>query len=305
LQFIVFLNLAIVCDEGSNLVRLLGRIGNDETENFNELEEIEIEEENDEEENHNYNIDSGITSVEEQLNGMEIEIKSFTYSKYFVYSHSNDYSNSTLEKVADVVELNDDEIYDLSNGNEVNKDLKIELGSSELQRFSCACHKFDTVTKHAFKNHGFILKLLKELSTANSKIRNCLESNRIFRDLKCKPKVDQKTRWLSGIRILLSNKRAYDKGAYNEVTVCPTSLEELEMYIQVLKPGMEFTLGMQKYRSSIADVLPSVLRLISVWDKMELESRIGKELCYFMIIFLRKKFKYELDSPVYQVQKLF
>jgi hypothetical protein len=73
------------------------------------------------------------------------------------------------------------------------------------------------------------------------------------------------------------------------------------MYIQILLPGYQFTLGMQSNHSSIADVIPSVLRLVFVWNKMEIEDAKGRELCYFLIHFLRIKFKDELNSPIYQV----
>jgi hypothetical protein len=77
------------------------------------------------------------------------------------------------------------------------------------------------------------------------------------------------------------------------------------MYLQVLLPAYEFPLGMEKNRSSISDVIPAVLRLIHVWDKTEVNDPKAKELCFFLIHFTRLKFKYELDSQVYQVLEIF
>ncbi len=61
---------------------------------------------------------------------------------------------------------------------------------------------------------------------------------------------------------------------------------------------------MQSNHLSIADDISAVLRLVFVWDKMEIDCAKGKELCYFLIHFLRLKFKDELDSPIYQVIKI-
>ena len=70
-------------------------------------------------------------------------------------------------------------------------------------------------------------------------------------------------------------------------------------------PAYQSTLGLQRNRSSIADVIPGVLYLTYVWDKMDLaDYPEAKELCFFFIHFTRIKFKYELSSPVYQVYSL-
>jgi hypothetical protein len=58
----------------------------------------------------------------------------------------------------------------------------------------------------------------------------------------------------------------------------------------------------KKSNSSIADVIPQVLLLIQYWDKVEVSNNEAKELCYFLIHFVRIKFKYELESPIYQVK---
>jgi len=147
----------------------------------------------------------------------------------------------------------------------------------------------------------YLLEILTTLSKANSEIRNCIETNKVFKNLKCRPKLNQKTRWCAAITLLLSNKRAFEKGAYDNETVCPITFHEIETYIQILMPAYWLTLAMQKNRSSIADIIPGVLRLVHIWDKMELQDAKAKELCYFLIHFARIKFKYELESPIYQV----
>jgi hypothetical protein len=169
-------------------------------------------------------------------------------------------------------------------------------GSSDLPRFSCADHKLGTVIHHALVNQKALLDILKELSRSNSEIRNCIRINGIFQDLKCRPCIYQKTRWLGAIDLLFSNKRAYDKKAFDGEIHCPIHLDVIESYIQILLPAQEFTLNMERNNSSIADVIPGVLYIVNAWDKMQLFDREAKELCYFLIHFTREKFKYELES---------
>ena len=153
---------------------------------------------------------------------------------------------------------------------------------------------------HSLLNQKYLLDIFNTLSSANSEISNCIQVNRVFRDLKCRPKIYNKARWSGGMILLLSNKRAYEKGAF-ETTECPISLEIIEMYIKILLPGYQFTLNLHSNHASIADVIPAVLYLINRWDKMEINDPEGKDLCYFLIHFMRLKFKYELESPIYRV----
>jgi hypothetical protein len=78
------------------------------------------------------------------------------------------------------------------------------------------------------------------LNSANSGIRNCIEKNRIFRNLKCRPKLDQKTRWSSALLMLLSVKKAYENGAFDGDITCPIPYETIEVYIQILFTSLAF-----------------------------------------------------------------
>ena len=144
-------------------------------------------------------------------------------------------------------------------------------------------------------------EIFKELSSSNGNYRNCIKTNKIFRDLKCRSKVYQKTRWSGGISLLFSAKLAYDKGAFSRNIICPIKLEIIKTYIQILMPSYFVTLGWEKNGSSIANVIPGVLYMINSWDKMEIKDNKARELCYFSIYFFREKFKYELESTIYHV----
>ncbi len=104
--------------------------------------------------------------------------------------------------------------------------------------------------------------------------------------------------------MLLSVKKAYENGAFDGDVTCPIPYDLIEVYIQILLPAYQFTLSLEGSNSSIADVIPGVLRLINVWDKMKIENLEARELCFFLIHFLKLKFKYELESSIYQVLKL-
>ena len=99
----------------------------------------------------------------------------------------------------------------------------------------------------------------------------------------------------------MSNKRAYDKGAYDGDEKCPIDLETIEAYIQILQPAYFTTLGWEKNSSSIADVIPQVLFLIDFWNKIDIDNSKQKELCFFLIHYCKIKFEYELNAPMYHV----
>ena len=119
--------------------------------------------------------------------------------------------------------------------------------------------------------------------------------------MKCRPRIYQKTRWLGVSNVILSNKRAYDKGAYDGEIKCPIELETIEIYIQILQPAYFTTLGWEKNSASIADVIPQVLFLIDYWNKADIDDKEAKELCFFLIHYIKIKFEYELQAPIYQV----
>ena len=129
----------------------------------------------------------------------------------------------------------------------------------------------------------------------------------MFRNLKCRPRIYQKTRWCGAILLLFSTKRAYDKGAFSDenALVCPIQLDEIETYIEILLPAYFATLGWEKNHSSIADVIPQVLYLVHFWEKLDVSDPLAKELCFFLIHFVRQKFEFELDSEIYQVKFLY
>ena len=100
--------------------------------------------------------------------------------------------------------------------------------------------------------------------------------------------------------MLESVKRAYDKKAFNEDLPCPINIETVEIYLQILTSAYKVSLGFQKNSSSISDLIPSFLKLLDIWAKLEV-TPVAKRFCRLLISCVNHKFKYELNSSVYQV----
>jgi hypothetical protein len=71
---------------------------------------------------------------------------------------------------------------------------------------------------------------------------------------------------------------------------------------KILLPAYRFNLGLQSTGSSIADVLPGIMFLKNRWEKANVDPE-ARELCYFLVHFLQIKYRFELESPIYKVNK--
>ena len=144
--------------------------------------------------------------------------------------------------------------------------------------------------------------MIKAMNAANVKIRRSHELNGIFLKLKCRLKTENLTRWSSTLFMLLSVMRAYKCGAFDGIEY-PVPFQVIELYVQLLLPAYKFSLLLQRQSSSISDVIPGLLYLINFYEKKE-KLDIDQEytdLCHLLIHFLKLKFEFELNSPIYQV----
>jgi hypothetical protein len=112
--------------------------------------------------------------------------------------------------------------------------------------------------------------------------------------------LDNLTRWLSSYLLLLSFKKTYDRNAFAEDNPCPISQAVVEKYLQILQPAYEFNLVMQRTKSTISDVIPSLKIMISKWKRMNV-SGVYRNLCNLLISAFEYKFQYEVNSNVYHV----
>jgi hypothetical protein len=114
-------------------------------------------------------------------------------------------------------------------------DFKIKLGSSSLPLFNCANHKLNLATHAAISIHRPLVDLLKNLSKINSSIRRSVQLNKAYKENKCRVRLENFTCWSSSYLMLLSVKKAYDKGIFKNID-CSVSLEYVEKCLQILKP---------------------------------------------------------------------
>jgi hypothetical protein len=141
------------------------------------------------------------------------------------------------------------------------RNLRIKLGSFDIPRFCCACHKLNLAVRHAIESHGSICKILSKINSSNATIRRSVRLNNVFAEKKCRLRIENLTRWSSSFLMLESVKRAYNKGAFNnenEELRCPVSLETVETYYEILKKVYLVSLEFQKTNSSISDIIPSI-----------------------------------------------
>ena len=200
------------------------------------------------------------------------------------------------------VESDFDFIYDLSNGRQRITDLVINFGTSDLPRFSCSCHKLNIVVRHAISDNE-LSGILRQLSSSNSTVRNTISLNRFFKDHRFRLRLENPTRWGSAFLVLESVKRAYDRGAFAGGLSCPIPLATIENYIKVLKPAYELSTTLQLDLSSICDVVPSLVNLMTYWETLVVPEE-PKNLCYKLIAIMKIKFKYELTSCCYKAAPL-
>lgn len=185
-----------------------------------------------------------LNEIENVVNGLEFAQK--------INLNSNDTENNeTL-----LCEINDEAFYDLTKGTPLES-FTIKLGSDELPRFSCANHKLNLAVRHAIENHNELVNILQVLNKSNSHIRRSIQLNRIFRLEKCRLRLENLTRWSSAYLMLESVKKAYGKSVFNEDMPCPVELDQIEIYLQILKPTYLLSISFQNMKSSIADTIPS------------------------------------------------
>ncbi|RNA41797.1 hypothetical protein BpHYR1_051765 [Brachionus plicatilis] len=320
----------ITCDEGSSLIRLFKQILFEEDKNLSEKNEImslytyviasddslsheldleypisstEANLENNKDIDHSQNIVSseelpGIFTIDSEVTESIKDIESLRFKH--VISLDGKFSNN-IRKITQNINITESVEYAEDKG-EPFMDFNIEIGDNVIPRYSCACHKLNIAVRHAFSIHE-LSKLLKELNTSNSHVRNSIKLNDIFREKKCRLRLENLTRWSSAFMMLESVKRAYDKGAFNENNLelkCPVQLKTIETYIQILKPAYLFSIGLQNNNTSIVGVLPGLFQMLYICEKMDLEDEIQQRLCALLMVSVRHKFDFELNSPIYK-----
>lgn len=302
-------------DEGSAYVRLFKQIHLDSS----DQDDNDSEEDDDEFANHDamyIEHESVLASIEHERidHCMAIQVDA-NIQELIVESHSFVFDEATALAPAEFADetppynLKFDESaeYDFTkNGNksgEIYDKFEIELGTSKLPRFSCANHKCNIAVRLATKKHNDLSRVLRSLSKYAAKTKHSLSLIQTFNDNKSRLRLDNLTRWLSSFLMLYSFYKAYKKNSFPVKLPCPVSLLVIEKYLLILLPAYQFNLIMQSSLSSIAEVVPSLMIMLSRWKRLQVDG-VYKSLCNYLVQSFTHKFEYELHSPVYQVASL-
>jgi hypothetical protein len=194
-----------------------------------------------------------------------------------------------------------DEHYDFSHG-QLIKTLNLEIGSTKIPRFQCACHKLNLAVRHAIKHHEPTKLLLRKLNSWCVTVRNAIALNKLFVECHVRLRLDNSlTRWSSAFLMVEAVHRAYKAKIIDGVNVvCPVDLETIEILLQILRPAYQCSIALQSYNASICEVLHGIARLIYIWKHLAV-TNVRKEFCQALVKYIEKKFAFELSSPIYKV----
>ncbi len=166
-----------------------------------------------------------------------------------------------------------------------------------LSGFRCANHKLNIAIREAIKMHPEIIDILSKLNRSNGSIRRSIQLNYAFKSNKCRLRLENNTRWSSAYLLLESVKKAYDRNMFVDES-CPVSKELVEVYLQILKHSYCLSIQFQSTNSSIADTVPNILKLISVYKTLNVPDS-AKNFCKFIVTQLKHKFHFELEQSCY------
>lgn len=75
------------------------------------------------------------------------------------------------------------------------------------------------------------------------------------------------TRWSSAYMMLVSVKKAMESNIYSEIQNQPNiQLQTVEIYIQILQPAHELSIGFQSNTSTIGEIIPALNRDFFTWS---------------------------------------
>jgi len=84
--------------------------------------------------------------------------------------------------------------------------LKLNLGTCDCPRFSCACHKSNCAVRWAIKNHPIFSRVLARLSSHASSVKNSINVYKLNISKKAKLRIESLTRWSSSFLMLFNEQ---------------------------------------------------------------------------------------------------
>lgn len=318
--------IAVVCDQGSSLVRLFTQILDPASKSEilpqslfnnppkpNEWDLIQKETEKELEKEFNLeNTDAGTIDKEvtEIIKNMdEFVLEEISYNDNENYEDTDitiyDHIKRPFNQIEDSIH------YDTSNNQLTINELIINLGSSDLPRFSCINHKTNLSVKGAMITHTVICSNFVLLNKWIAHIKNCTILNQIFRELLCRLKLENSTRWGSVYVLLEGILKAFKRGAFDKnidpSLELPISITLIKEYLAAFRPAYDININFQSTVAIISDVIPSVKNAIYLWKKnmITLKFKSCIQLCELLIEEFETRFEFELNSKIYQVSVIF
>ena len=155
----------------------------------------------------------------------------------------------------------------LSNESVINFDenplnvIDLEIGSTEIPRFSCMNHKLNLAVRKAISLHYELDEMLNDINKACARIRRSVKLSSPFREKRCRLRCENTTRWSSSFLMLEAVLRAFKKGLFvddsaDEETTFPYRQSIIESYYLILRECHLLNLEFQKFDSSIGEVIP-------------------------------------------------
>lgn len=243
-------------------------------------------------------VNKEIQEMKNELRKLSVEDKSFCKSEDEI-----DENASEIEGV-DEAKLIEEEEHEID---EINNTLNINLGSSELPRISCANHKLNLCIRTAIAKHKPLNVNIRILNSYVNRIKRTIRLNEIFVNAKCRLRLENSTRWGSTFLMLERLKKAHKKGVFDNIDMSnklPVSIEFINSYLKILKSAYLVNVYFQRDSSTIAEVIPAVLKLINDWEAIIKKDNVSsscKTFCKLLIEELKRRFDYELSSEIYQV----
>ena len=286
---------AIVCDEGSALVRLIKQILNLENDNEFELDDdllVNLTDDNEAlsviDSIKNFNNDEELSEIVQEIKTLDNMVIDDSEVEIDINNNDNE---------------NEDGEYNLTGGHSLIEEFELLIGSNRYPRFSCANHKANLAIRKTIKCDKTFVNLIKKLNKFSTSSHMSVIQAQIFRIKKNRLRSENLTRWSSTFMLIFSYYKGYVKGIFNDDYKCPVSKSQLEFYLTLLMPSYKFSLYHQRNNSNIGHTVPSVELLIAKYEKLSKDPK-KKQFCNNIIKNFKHKFKFELDSNIYAAATL-
>jgi hypothetical protein len=250
--------VSVVCDEGSNLLRLFKANGDyllpakkkkalaidyqtalngadmDEDEDDEDYQpESEDDESEDDEEIDDSDDDHDNESDDDpEVIETEKELRSDDFFSKKIQT-SKRQAQSNAEKQVAVEDFLSE--YNLNKGSLVTEQ-NLEIGSNKVARYNCAAHKMNLVIRKAIKRNPHLSKLLISLSKLKTNVKKSIHKSKLHRNKRANLVKQNFTRWSSSFMMLFSYYKAYHRGVFTNEHECPVSKDEIGDYLQILLP---------------------------------------------------------------------